>query len=72
MTHSPDILLTCPACRTRPKGSGYYLCHYCWGQLRLRARRALRRRDVTGAQRLRELYGQIHRGVPLDQIEITP
>lgn len=62
----------CPACRTGVKGNGKYLCYACWNQLPLRARRALLRHDTKALPRLEELYDQIHRGVPLAEIEVTP
>jgi hypothetical protein len=62
----------CPACLTRDKGQGKYLCYDCWHLLPLRARRALKRQDTRTYARLEELYDQIHRSVPLPQIEVTP
>lgn len=62
----------CPACRSRERGTGKYLCYGCWHGLPLRARRALQRHDVKATDRLQELYRQIARGVPLAEIEVTP
>lgn len=60
----------CPACRTGVKGRGKYLCYDCWHLLPLRTRRALERTDTKALARLEDLYGQIHRGVPLTEIEV--
>lgn len=62
----------CPACSTGTKGTGKYLCYDCWGVLTLRTRKALNRLDMKGMQRLQELYDQVHKGVPLAEIEVTP
>lgn len=62
----------CPACATGEKGPGKYLCYDCWHKLPLPARRALNRTDTMALARLEELYDQIHRQVPLGQIEVAP
>ena len=63
---------TCPACKLREKGRGKYLCYDCWHELSRTARRALNRCDTRALPRLEELYDQIHRGVPLSEIQVTP
>lgn len=62
----------CPACLTRDKGRGKYLCYDCWHELPLRTRRALNRQDQRAMARLRELHDQLTKGMPLARIEVTP
>lgn len=64
-------LLKCPACQG-PKRAQLYVCPGCWATLQPAARRALNRRDADAAARLIELHRQLHRGVPLHKIAITP
>ncbi|MGH3382671.1 MAG: hypothetical protein ACRDP6_48880 [Actinoallomurus sp.] len=60
----------CPACQG-PKPARLYLCRGCWFTLQPRARAALNRRDDLAVTRLRELYDQIQRGIPLREVVIT-
>ncbi|MFB6423654.1 hypothetical protein ACFCXC_18200 [Streptomyces microflavus] len=62
---------TCPGCRTRPKGTGRYLCLSCWSTLPMPTRRELRRRDPQAFARLRSLHTQLDQGVPLTEIAVT-
>jgi len=62
----------CPGCSDGVKGPGKYLCWGCWTSLSMAARNALKRRGNGAIGRLSELYDQIHDGVPLAKIEITP
>ncbi|MGW1989653.1 hypothetical protein [Embleya sp. NPDC001921] len=63
----------CPACATR-KPASRYLCRDCWALVPAAARRALHRSDdrAMAITRLRELHSHLHRGLPLDTLEITP
>lgn len=61
----------CPSCG-RVKSTAHYVCGGCWGQLPRHVQAALYRRDVLAAQRLRELYRQIHEDVALHEIQVTP
>ncbi|MFJ8842970.1 hypothetical protein ACIRFF_08710 [Streptomyces cyaneofuscatus] len=61
----------CPACRTRPKGTGKYLCLACWSGLPMPVRRALTRRDAQAMARLRSLHAQLDQGVPLGEITVA-
>jgi hypothetical protein len=54
------------------KGPGKYLCLGCWSMLPMATRRALYQRGRGALGRLQELYDQIHAGVPLAEIRITP
>lgn len=65
-------LTRCPGCPDGEKGPGKYLCYDCWGQLPLRTRRALNRKDSRAVARLQELYDQVRTGVPLTEIEVRP
>lgn len=69
---SPMVTSKCPACIEHEKASDKYLCYECWGQLKLRARRALQRRDSAALSRYRELRRQLLQGIPLSEIEVTP
>jgi hypothetical protein len=60
----------CPACQG-PKRARLYVCGGCWYTLQPRARAALNRRDAFASVRLRELYEQLQRDVPLHEIAIT-
>jgi hypothetical protein len=66
------VITRCPSCKTGQKGTGMYLCYDCWGQLRLPVRRALKRTDMQALSRLQDLYDQIHEGVPLTEISVSP
>ncbi|MEU0002580.1 hypothetical protein ABZ069_37365 [Streptomyces microflavus] len=61
----------CPGCRTRPRGTGRYLCLACWSTLPAPTRRELRRRDRHAFARLRSLHTQLDQGVPLTEITVT-
>lgn len=61
----------CPSCLARLRATGQYLCPGCWSSLPTATRRSLRRRDGAALARLRELHGQLDRGVPLAEITMT-
>lgn len=61
----------CPACHTGARRSGQYLCRNCWFTLTDATRRLLDRRDSRAFTRLRSLYRQLDRGVPLAEIRVT-
>ncbi|WP_086019962.1 hypothetical protein [Wenjunlia vitaminophila] len=61
----------CPACHTRPRRPGQYLCGPCWGSLPAPTRRALTRRDGRAYARLRALHVALEAGTPLVDIRIT-
>ena len=61
----------CLSCKG-PRNDAHYLCPICWSGLSAAAKRALYRRDQKASLRLRELYRQIHQGVPLAEIEVQP
>lgn len=61
----------CPACCTRRREAGKYLCPPCWRALPAAARRALGRHDGQAFARARELHRQLAAGVLLSRIQIT-
>ncbi|AXH66365.1 hypothetical protein SEA_SATIS_216 [Streptomyces phage Satis] len=61
----------CPSCGA-VRRKGQYLCSGCWDQLRVWVKNALKKKDDLAAQRLRELFDQVHDERPLNEIEVTP
>lgn len=61
----------CPNCGAERRRR-QYLCTSCWDQLRVWVKNALKKTDDLAAERLRELYDQVHDHRPLNEIEVTP
>jgi hypothetical protein len=61
----------CPACGAARRRR-QYLCTSCWDQLRVWVKNALKKDDDLAAERLRELYDQVHDHRPLNEVEVTP
>jgi hypothetical protein len=60
----------CPIC-PRLRLPHQYLCRWCWGELPLRARCALDRRDDYAPDRFNELARQVKRGTRPADVVIT-
>ena len=62
-----------PLCRgcNRERRPGEYLCTVCWFSLPNETRHLLRQKSDDALNRVKQLYDQIHAGVPLNAITIA-